>query len=211
MPGWTEDPTPRHWLPPSTARTVAPATPGKVGTSTVTAGQNNNTGAEGQEFQMVRWCRRKGSTQQAGTADPSHTQPTMINLTPASYVGAAAAATDFLQTRANPKPTHALLAITEVTVLHQGGHINSLTEQQIQAHPPDTCCSRQIMARLGIEHRLPEYIPGALPTELPSYRYQTGLPLLVTTLCEQIAHPTSSLRRKGWLHRVIWICKLFLS
>ena len=46
------------------------------------------------------------------------------------------------------------------------------------------------MARLGIEPRLPEYIPGALPTELPSLRYQTGLPLFVTTLCEQIAHPT---------------------
>ena len=28
------------------------------------------------------------------------------------------------------------------------------------------------MARLGIEPRLPEYIPGALPTELPSHRYQ---------------------------------------
>ena len=55
------------------------------------------------------------------------------------------------------------------------------------------CCSRQIMARLGIEPRLPEYIPGALPTELPSLRYQTGLPLYVTTLCEQIAHPTIGL------------------
>ena len=86
---------------------------------------------------MVRWHRRKGGTQQAGTADLSHTQPTMINLTPASYAGAAAAATDLLQTRANPNPTHALPAITEVTVLCQGGHINSLTEQQIQVCPPD--------------------------------------------------------------------------
>ena len=55
---------------------------------------------------------------------------------------------------------------------------------------PITCYSRQIMARLGIEPRIPEYIPGALLTELPSHRYQTGLPLFVTTLCEQIAHPT---------------------
>ena len=48
------------------------------------------------------------------------------------------------------------------------------------------------MARLGIEPRLPEYIPGALPTELPSHRYQTGLPFFVTTLCKQIAHPTQT-------------------
>ena len=130
-PGQTEDPTPRHWPPPSAARMAAPATPGKVGTSTVTVGQNNNAGAEGQEFQMVRWHRRKGGTQQAGTMDPSHTQPTMINLTPASYADAAAAATDLPQTRANPKPTYTLLKITEVMVLCQGGHINSLTEQQI--------------------------------------------------------------------------------
>jgi len=33
------------------------------------------------------------------------------------------------------------------------------------------------MARLGVEHRLPEYIPGALPTELPSLGKQLGWPL----------------------------------
>jgi hypothetical protein len=37
-----------------------------------------------------------------------------------------------------------------------------------------TCCSLKNMARLGVEPRLPEYIPGALPTELPSQGESMG-------------------------------------
>ena len=38
----------------------------------------------------------------------------------------------------------------------------------------DTCCSLKNLARLGVEPRLPEYIPGALPTELPSLGKSMG-------------------------------------
>ena len=49
------------------------------------------------------------------------------------------------------------------------------------------------MARLGIEPRLPENIPGALPLSYLALGNQLGLPVFVTT-SEQIAHPTTTPR-----------------
>src|SRR5712691_3855021 len=49
----------------------------------------------------------------------------------------------------------------------------------------------RIMASLGIEPRLPEYIPGALPTELPS------LGKSMRWLHEQVAHPTCVAKRSA--------------
>ena len=40
--------------------------------------------------------------------------------------------------------------------------------------------SDKVFGSVGIDPRLPEYIPGALPTELPSLGDQFGLPLIVT-------------------------------
>ena len=41
------------------------------------------------------------------------------------------------------------------------------------------------MARLGIEPRPPKYIPGALPIELPSHKYQTWIASFIT-LCGRL-------------------------
>ena len=43
-----------------------------------------------------------------------------------------------------------------------------LMMSRTQRAPGRYCSSLKNMARLGVEPRLPEYIPGALPTELPS-------------------------------------------
>ena len=55
-----------------------------------------------------------------------------------------------------PKPNNALLAITEVTVLHTGGHFDPITEQGIQARVPNAnvCEVKLKMAKI-VAHLIP--------------------------------------------------------
>ena len=77
----------------------------------------------------------KGAKAKSQVATPSLTH---INITQVSYAAAAAATANKLQPNPVPHANQPLPLITEVTVIRQGGHLNTQMEQQIQAGPPDT-------------------------------------------------------------------------
>ena len=76
----------------------------------------------------------KGVKGKSQAAMPSLTH---INITQALYTAAAAAVANNLQPNSVPHANQPLPLITEVTVIRQGGHLNTQMEQQIQARPPD--------------------------------------------------------------------------
>ena len=55
-----------------------------------------------------------------------------------------------------------------------GGRASKMFSRDSEQGKGQACCSLKNMARLGVEPRLPEYIPGALPTELPSLGKSMG-------------------------------------
>ena len=88
------------------------------------------------DFTPVDSCRRKGKGK-AGASAPPTAQPRQVNLTPASYAGAAASAASTQQPPALRKPGQPLPTITEVTVLRAGGHADPETEQYIRYRAAD--------------------------------------------------------------------------
>jgi len=87
-----------------------------------------------QDFAVVKKCgRRRKGTNSENTVVP----PTQINLTPKSYAGAAASAAETRLSVASQKPTTSSPLITEVMVLHYGGHLDPQLERQIQARAAD--------------------------------------------------------------------------
>ena len=71
--------------------------------------------------------------------------------------------------------------------------------------PITMCGSLRYLARLGIEPRLPEYIPGALPTELPDHVFNVDCVYLDWHVShvryEQIAPPTTRVGGLGGVGR----------
>ena len=88
------------------------------------------------DFTPVDSRRRKGKGK-AGASAPPAAQPRQVNLTPASYAGAAASAASTQQPPVLRKPGQPLPTITEVTVLRAGGHADPETEQYIRYRAAD--------------------------------------------------------------------------
>ena len=120
---------PKAWQP---AGTAGPADPNKVSEPTIMNRTGESARRDDQDFTPVKRRNRKRKSDKQGEPNPPQ-----INLTPASYAGVAAAATNTQQTTTAPKPQTALPMITEVTVLRSGGHIDSLVEQRIRVRAAD--------------------------------------------------------------------------
>jgi hypothetical protein len=92
-----------------------------------------------QPFTTVKRCSRKkrGEGQKSGSG-PDSSQPNHIILTLQSYTSITVAARVPAQPpKASPKASTSALAITEVTVIWQGGHMDDLVEKQIQVRNAD--------------------------------------------------------------------------
>ena len=79
---------------------------------------------------------RKGKSR-TNAPGPEPEQPRKTNLTPASYAGTAAAATNIPQPPLQKKGDHHPPTVTEVTVLREGGLMDPQKETQIQSRAAD--------------------------------------------------------------------------
>ncbi|KAI0285881.1 hypothetical protein BGY98DRAFT_1092709 [Russula aff. rugulosa BPL654] len=124
---------PKAWPPPS------PARPNKVSEPAAATRMSDSSRREDQEFTTVRRrSRRKKGGNQGNSGGPPPSQPSWINITPASYAGAAAAAVSVQQPNTtSAKTPSALPSITEVTVIRHGGHTDHQVEQRIRVRAAD--------------------------------------------------------------------------
>jgi hypothetical protein len=81
--------------------------------------------------------RKRNNRKKGKSTENTSDTPAQINLTPKSYAGAAAAATETRQSTSSQRPANPTPQITEVTVLRHGGHLDLQLERQIRARAAD--------------------------------------------------------------------------
>ena len=140
-------------MPPPTLTPAAPpatrrARPQSAASSTATITPNTRQARPDQNvepapafdpdagFTTVARKGRKGKNTANPNGNTGHLR-NQINLTPASYAGAAASAANTQQPLAPRKLTNPLPSITEVTVLRSGGHHDPQTENYIRSRAAD--------------------------------------------------------------------------
>jgi hypothetical protein len=88
-------------------------------------------------FTIVTRNERGKKTKGKNTSAYNLTPTPQTNPVPASYAGAAAAAASTKQAPAPPKPLVRIPTITEITVLRDGGFIDTELEEQVRARAAD--------------------------------------------------------------------------
>lgn len=141
---------PKAWPPSSPAGPSALPASSRVSDPSTITGTNDTRGLHrtDQEFIPVKRRNRKKKGKNWEDQGGPTPQAPWINITPTSYAGVAAAATNVQQNTTAAKPTISLPSITEVTVLRFGGFRDTQVEDCIRVRAADAIV-REVRVNMG--------------------------------------------------------------